>query len=161
MAKRSKQSAGLLVYRFKNVRLEVFLIHPGGPLWKNKDLGAWSIPKGEFPDEEDPLDAAKREVKEETDHEVDGEFIPLTPVKQKSGKVVYAWGVKDDIDPEVLSSNTFKMEWPPKSGKYQEFPEADKGGWFDYYTALDKVHSYLKPMLEELVEKLDVQESEL
>jgi len=161
MAKRNKQSAGLLVYRFKSARLEVFLIHPGGPLWKNKDIGAWSIPKGEFPDEEDPLDAAKREVKEETDHEVDGEFIPLTPVKQKSGKVVYAWAVKDDIDPEVLSSNTFKMEWPPKSGKYKEFPEADKGGWFGYHTALEKVHSYLQPMLEELVEKLDVQESEL
>ena len=161
MAKRSKQSAGILVYRFNGSRFEVFLVHPGGPFWKNKDMGAWSIPKGEFPDEEDPLDAAKRELKEETDHEVDGEFIQLTPVKQKSGKVVYAWAVEDHIDPEALSSNTFKMEWPPKSGKFKEFPEVDKGSWFDYYTALDKVHSYLKPMLEELVEKLDIPKSKL
>ena len=149
------------MYRFKNSRLEVFLIHPGGPLWKNKDLGAWSIPKGEFPDDEDPLDAARRELKEETDHHVGGSFMPLTPVKQKSGKVVYAWAIEDNIDPQTLSSNTFEMEWPPKSGKKQRFPEVDKGGWFDYYTALEKVHAYLKPMLEELVEKLDIPESKL
>jgi len=161
MAKRSKQSAGILVYRFNNSRLEVFLIHPGGPLWKNKDIGSWSIPKGEFPDEEDPLDAAKRELKEETDHQVGGNFIPLTPVRQKSGKMVYAWAVEDDIDPEALSSNTFEMEWPPKSGKFRQFPEVDKGGWFDYHTAQEKVHSYLKPMLEELVERLDIPESKL
>lgn len=161
MGKRSKQSAGIMVYRFNCSRFEVFLVHPGGPFWKNKDMGAWSIPKGEFPDEEDPLDAAKRELKEETNHEVDGEFIPLTPVKQKSGKIVYTWAVEDHIDPESLSSNTFEMEWPPKSGKVKEFPEVDKGGWFDFHTALDKVHSYLKPMLEELVEKLQLSNSRL
>ena len=159
MGKRSKQSAGIMVYRFNCSRFEVFLVHPGGPLWKNKDMGAWSIPKGEFPDEEDPLDAAKRELKEETNHEVDGEFIPLTPVKQKSGKIVYAWAVEDDIDPEALSSNIFKMEWPPKYGKVKEFSEVDKGGWFDFHTAMHKVHSYLKPMLEELVEKLKLSNS--
>jgi len=118
-----KQSAGILMYRFKKKVLEVFLVHLGGPYWEKKDLGAWSIPKGEFTHEEDPLEAAKREFKEETGFAVEGRFIPLTPIKQKSGKVVYVWAVEEDCDPKAIKSNTFFLEWPPRSGMQQGFPE--------------------------------------
>src|ERR1051325_6386208 len=116
----SKKSAGILLYRLKNDLLEVFLVHPGGPVWKNKDNGAWTIPKGEFTDE-DPLDAAKREFREETGFDPPEKFIELTSIKQKSGKIVFAWAGKGNVDAEKTKSNLFEMEWPPHSGKKQKF----------------------------------------
>src|SRR5579872_4715198 len=113
----AKQSAGILLYRFDNKQLQVFLVHPGGPFFRNKDDGAWSIPKGEFLDDEEALTAAKREFEEETGKSIDGKFIPLEPIVQKSGKKVFAWAVEGDIDAETIFSNTFELEWPPKSGK--------------------------------------------
>src|SRR4051812_42845541 len=118
-------SAGLLVYRLVEGGLEVFLVHPGGPFWAAKDLAVWSIPKGEYALGEDPLAAALREFQEETGHTVSGQFQPLSPVKQPGGKVVSAWAVQGDFDASVIVSNTFSMEWPPRSGKFQRFPEVD------------------------------------
>ena len=115
-----KKSAGILLYRLKNKFLEVLLVHPGGPFWTKKDLGAWSIPKGEFTKDENPLDAAKREFQEELGIDCTGEFIPLTPIKQRGGKIVHAWALEGDIAPNQIKSNTFEMEWPPKSGRKQE-----------------------------------------
>jgi predicted NUDIX family NTP pyrophosphohydrolase len=134
----SKKSAGLLLYRFKNTTPEFFLVHPGGPFWSKKDMGAWSIPKGEFT-EEDPLSAAIREFKEETGLEISGNFIPLAPLKQKSGKVVYAWAVESDADPSVIKSNTFELEWPPRSGKKILVPEVDRADWFTAESARNKI----------------------
>jgi len=125
-----KTSAGILLYRFVEGEPEVFLVHPGGPFWEYKDEGSWSIPKGEFVQGENPLEAAQREFFEETGSEISGEFIELTPLKQPSGKVVYAWAVEGNIDAGSIKSNLFSMEWPPKSGKEREFPEVDRGGWF-------------------------------
>jgi predicted NUDIX family NTP pyrophosphohydrolase len=153
MEQRSNKSAGLLMYRMKDAALEVFLIHPGGPFWANKDLDAWSIPKGEFSDGESPLEAAKREFKEETGFDPfkkDMKFIELHPIKQKAGKWVYAWACESDFDPKGLKSNTFSIEWPPKSGKMAEFPEVDKGEWFDISTAKDKIKEAQIPLLEQL-----------
>lgn len=144
----AKQSAGILLYRTKNKRTEVFLCHPGGPFYKNKDNGVWSIPKGEFTDE-DALTAAKREFKEETGFDINGEFIPLKPVKYKSGKIVYAWAVEGDIDPDSVESNVFSLEWPPKSGKYIDVPEMDRAEWFDLDTAKKKILEALLPLLED------------
>lgn len=124
-----KPSAGLLLYR-RRAEIEVFLVHPGGPFWKNKDLGAWSIPKGEIEEGEDPLVAARREFTEETGFPIDGEFVSLSSVKQAGGKVVHAWMIETDCDPEAIVSGRFEMEWPPKSGKLQEFPEIDRAAWF-------------------------------
>src|SRR5437879_6412273 len=127
-----KRSAGLLLFRRKDTReVEVLLVHPGGPFWRSKDEGAWTIPKGEFDDDEDPLVAAKREFEEETGAAPpDGDYIPLTPIKQKNGKIVRAWAVEGDFDLTQVRSNTFSCEWPPKSGRMQEFPEVDRAGWF-------------------------------
>ena len=136
-----KQSAGILLYRKNDAQLQVFLVHPGGPFFKNKDLGSWSVPKGEFLDDEDPLIAAKREFVEETGQSIDGNFIPLNPVTLKSGKVVYAWAVEGDIDDKTIFSNLFEMEWPPKSGKKQSFPEIDRAAWFDIETAKLKINA--------------------
>ncbi|KUK49687.1 MAG: Putative NTP pyrophosphohydrolase [Parcubacteria bacterium 33_209] len=136
----AKKSAGILLYRVKNKFLEVFLVHPGGPFWAKKDLGVWSIPKGEFTESEDPQDAAKREFQEELGIYCTGDFIPLTSIKQKGGKVVYAWALKNDIDPNQIKSNTFEMEWPLKSGKKQEFPEIDRGEWFGVLEAKQKIN---------------------
>ena len=113
-----RKSAGLLVFRRRDSGIEFFLVHPGGPFWKNKDIGAWSIPKGEFTDEEEPLTAARREFGEETGQTVDGKFIALNPVKQKAGKLIYAWAVEGDVDADAIVSNAFKQEWPYKSGKW-------------------------------------------
>jgi predicted NUDIX family NTP pyrophosphohydrolase len=135
----AKQSAGILLYRFSMDQLQVFLVHPGGPFFKNKDIGTWSIPKGEFLDDEEALTAAKREFKEETGQPINGNFIPLEPIIQKSGKKVYAWTVEGDIDHETIFSNTFEIEWPPRSGKQQAFPEVDRAGWFDLETAKVKI----------------------
>src|SRR5579862_9958897 len=120
-----KKSAGLLLYRKKNGSMEVFLAHPGGPFWAKKDDGAWSIPKGEFDDGEQPLDAAKREFLEETGLVAFGEFRPLKPIRRAGGKTVYAWAVNCDLDAAAVKSNTFSIKWPPKSGKMREFPEMD------------------------------------
>jgi predicted NUDIX family NTP pyrophosphohydrolase len=128
----SKRSAGLLIYRHSGAFLEVLLVHPGGPFWVRKDEGAWSIPKGLIDENEDELTAARREVKEELGIEINGPFDPLGEFKQPSGKIVIAWSVEADVDVsvEAIISNTFQMEWPPKSGSMQEFPEVDRAGWF-------------------------------
>lgn len=156
-----KKSAGILLYRLKNKFLEVFLVHPGGPFWAKKDLGAWSIPKGEFTKDEEPLDAAKREFQEELGVDFTGEFIPLTPIKQKGGKIVYAWALEGDIDPNQIKSNTFEMEWPPKSGKKQEFPEIDKGEWFNASDAKQKINIGQSALIDELISKLNLTEEQL
>jgi len=148
----AKHSAGILLYRIKNNKPEVFLGHPGGPFYKNKDVGVWTIPKGEFEVGEEPLEAAKREFKEETGKEIDGKFTPLKPVKYKSGKTVNAWAVKGDIDADSIRSNLFQLEWPPKSGKYIDVPEIDKAGWFTIETAKQKILPALIPLLNGLIE---------
>jgi predicted NUDIX family NTP pyrophosphohydrolase len=145
-----KQSAGILVYRLIKKKPEVFLVHPGGPFWKNKDAAAWSIPKGEFEDDEPALKAAQREFEEETGIKPTGKFIELQPVKQKSGKTVYAWALEANIDPSTIKSNLFEMEWPPKSGKKASFPEIDRADWFDMATGKEKINAYQVPLLEQL-----------
>ena len=134
-----KKSAGLLVYREMQGQLEVFLVHPGGPFWVNKDEGAWSIPKGEFLEDEDPLEAAKREFREETGFIVKGQFQRLDPIKQPGGKIVYIWVVRSDVDPGAIKSNTFSLEWPRGSGKIAEFPEVDRAAWFTIEIARRKI----------------------
>src|SRR4051812_30442175 len=126
----AKQSAGIVLYRSKSSSIEILLVHPGGPFFAKKDLGAWSIPKGEFLEGEDPQEVAKRELEEETGYKVTTSLTPLTEIKQKGGKKVFAWAAEGDLDPTGIKSNTFSMEWPPKSGKVQEFPEVDKAEWF-------------------------------
>jgi predicted NUDIX family NTP pyrophosphohydrolase len=149
-----KTSAGILLYRPSRGRLEVFLVHPGGPFWAKKDLGAWSLPKGEFEPGEDPLDAAKREFTEETGFPIDGEFRALTPLRQPSGKTIYAWAVEGDCDPAEVRSNTFEMEWPPRSGKRSAFPEADRADWFSLDEARKRIIAGQAPFLDELVDGL-------
>jgi len=147
-----KQSAGILLYRIKNKRPEVFLCHPGGPFYKNKDIGVWTIPKGEFDSDEEPLAAAKREFQEETGQKLNGKFVPLTPVKYKDGKkIVYAWAVEGDIDEGSIKSNSFPLEWPPKSGRYIDVPEVDRGEWFSYEVAQQKILPSLAPLLTDLI----------
>ena len=150
----AKQSAGILLYRFINKQSEVFLVHPGGPFFRNKDIGIWSIPKGEFLDDEDALAAAKREFLEETGQAVEGKFIPLEPITQKGGKKVFAWAVEGDIDHETITSNLFEMEWPPRSGKKQSFPEIDKAAWFDLETAKVKINMAQVGLIEDLLKKV-------
>jgi predicted NUDIX family NTP pyrophosphohydrolase len=144
------QSAGILLYRQKNGQLQVFLVHPGGPFFKNKDLGAWSIPKGEILNDEDPLAAAKREFLEETGQAVTGQFIKLEPVVLKSRKVVHAWAVEGDIDHETIESNLFELEWPPKSGRKQSFPEIDRAAWFELDEARLKINSAQAAFIDNL-----------
>lgn len=148
------QSAGLLLYRLSRGFLEVLLVHPGGPFWAKKDAGAWSIPKGEFTDEEDPLMAAKREFLEETSLPAEGTFVPLTPIRQKSGKRVYAWALQQDLDASRIRSNTFEVEWPPKSGRLQTYPEIDRAEWFTLSQAREKINSGQIPLLDELEERV-------
>ena len=145
-----RTSAGLLPYRRREGRLEVFLVHPGGPFWRNKDLGAWSIPKGEFKPGEDPLGAARREFQEETSFDVPGPFTALSPVRQTGGKIVHAWASEADLDPARVVSNTFTMEWPPRSGRQQAFPEVDRAAWFPLDEARRKILSGQVPLLEQL-----------
>jgi predicted NUDIX family NTP pyrophosphohydrolase len=135
-----RQSAGILLFRRGGSGPEFFLVHPGGPFWQNKDAGAWTIPKGGFTNEEEPLAAAQREFAEETGTVIKGNFIPLQPVKQKAGKMVYAWAVEGDIDAAAIVSNTFKAEWPYKSGKWNTYPEVDKGGWYSFEEACLKIN---------------------
>ena len=150
-----KNSAGILLHRLRGSRIEVFLVHPGGPFWAKKDAGAWSIPKGEFEVGQDPLEAAKREFKEETGFAVEGNFIELTPVKQPGGKVVYAWAVMGDCEAESIKSNTFSLKWPPRSGKRKEFPEVDRAGWFTPEVAREKILKGQLNFLEELKRKIE------
>jgi predicted NUDIX family NTP pyrophosphohydrolase len=148
-----KRSAGLLLYRFKNNIPEFFLVHPGGRFWEKKDIGAWSIPKGEVEENEDYLDAAIREMKEETGISLKIEknkFTALKDVKQNPGKIVSAWTTKADFDEATVRSNFFEMEWPPKSGKKQSFPEVDKAGWFSFEEARKKILAGQTPLLEQV-----------
>lgn len=149
-----KHSAGILVYRRPAGRLQVLLVHPGGPFWRNKDSAAWSIPKGEFAADEDPLTAARREVHEETGLDIDGDFAALAPRRQPNGKIIHVWVIEGDCDPAAVRSNAFAMEWPPRSGQIQEFPEVDRAAWFDLATAREKVHRGQIGFLDELEERL-------
>jgi predicted NUDIX family NTP pyrophosphohydrolase len=146
----AKRSAGLLLFREVAGEIEVFLVHPGGPFWAKKDDGAWSIPKGEIDDGEEPLVAARRELAEETGFEAPGEAIPLAPVRQAGGKVVEAWAVRADVDPAELRSNTFPLEWPPKSGKTRDFPEVDRAAWFPLEEAAVKINAGQRAFLSQL-----------
>lgn len=149
-----RQSAGILLYRKPSALLEVFLVHPGGPYYIKKDLGVWSIPKGEFELDEDPLEAAKREFQEETGQAVNGEFTPLQNIKYKNGKLIHAWAVEGDVDVESITSNTFEIEHPYKSGKWITIPEVDRGGWFDIATAKTKLIPAQIALVEELANTL-------
>jgi predicted NUDIX family NTP pyrophosphohydrolase len=146
----AKISAGLLLYRVRRGAPEVFLVHPGGPFWARKDAGSWSIPKGEPAPGEDLLAAAKREFQEETGLGIDGEFRALMPVRQPSGKLVHAWAVEADCDAAAVRSNTFEMEWPPRSGRKQEFPEVDRAAWLDLPAARSKVTKGQLGLLDQL-----------
>jgi predicted NUDIX family NTP pyrophosphohydrolase len=150
----AKRSAGLLMFRWGGGAVEVFLVHPGGPFWAKKDLGAWSIPKGEYSEGEDALTAARREFEEETGIAPAGEVIPLKDVRQPGGKVVKAWALEGDCDATSVRSNMFSMEWPPKSGRTQEFPEIDRGGWFPIDAARAKLLKGQLGFLVELASKL-------
>jgi predicted NUDIX family NTP pyrophosphohydrolase len=150
----SKQSAGVLLYRRNPEGLQVFLVHPGGPFWKNKDAGVWTIPKGEFTNQEPALDAAIREFREETGHTLTGPFQPLSPIRQKGGKRVFAWATPGDLDPTKLVSNTFELEWPRRSGKQQTFPEVDKGDWFPLPVARNIINPAQIALLDELEETI-------
>lgn len=148
-------SAGILLYRRGASGLEVFLIHMGGPFWARKDAGAWSIPKGLIDEGEDALAAARREFREETGSEIDGEFLPLAPIKQAGGKVVQAWAVEGDIDADNIVSNTFNVEWPAGSGRWRSYPEADRGGWFSLAEAMDRIVQGQRALLSELASRLN------
>lgn len=152
----ANQSAGILLYRRKNEQPEFFLVHPGGPFWQKKDLGSWTIPKGEFTEEEDALTAAIREFREETGISISGNFIKLSPVKQKAGKLIHAWALEGDIDPTIISSNTFSIEWPPKSGKRKEFPEVDKADWFGFDMAVQKINPAQANFINELLQQMQL-----
>lgn len=152
-----KKSAGVLMYRLCNNYLEVFLVHPGGPFYAKKDLGAWTIPKGEF-EHEDPIEAAKREFFEETGLKLDEGLNYLKEVSQKSGKKVFCWYIEKDFNPMDLKSNTFTLEWPPRSGVKKEFPEIDKGDWYNIRDAKLKILEYQLPLLDELLKVLNLPE---
>jgi predicted NUDIX family NTP pyrophosphohydrolase len=146
----SVQSAGLLIYRRRDHGLEVLLAHPGGPFWARRDWGAWSIPKGELSPGEDPFVGARREVAEELGWTPSGDAIPLTPIVQKAGKVVHAWGMRGDWDTATLHSNTFELEWPRGSGRMQRFPEVDRAAWFTLAEARRRILPGQLPLLDEL-----------
>ena len=148
----AKQSAGILLYRNVHRMLEVLLVHPGGPFFFGKDAGSWSIPKGELTADEEPLQAAIREMEEETGFHPEGDFIELTPIQQKSGKLVYCWALDSDLDPTSIISNTFELEWPPKSGKRKTYPEIDKAAWFVIEEAKLKINERQVALLDELAQ---------
>jgi predicted NUDIX family NTP pyrophosphohydrolase len=145
-----KTSAGLLMYRSKPSGLEVFLVHPGGPFWAKKDLGAWSIPKGEPEPDEAPLRAAIREFEEETGIKPSGAFLELRPIRQKAGKTVLAWAFEGDADHQSIRSNSFRIEWPPKSGIWREFPEIDQAAWFSLPQARARINPGQLDLLDQL-----------
>jgi predicted NUDIX family NTP pyrophosphohydrolase len=148
----SRVSAGILLYRLQGDELQVLLVHPGGPFFVNKDEGAWSIPKGEAEAGEDLLECARREFAEEIGVILSGPFIPLTPVKQKGGKLVHAWGCQGNCEPTTVVSNTFTMEWPPRSGRQQEFSEIDRAAFFDVAAAKWKINPAQEALIDELAE---------
>jgi predicted NUDIX family NTP pyrophosphohydrolase len=149
-----KKSAGLLLYRYAGSGIEVLLAHPGGPFWRTKDEGAWTIPKGEF-DDEDSLAAARREFQEELGAAPPGgDYLELKPIKQKNAKTVYAWAIEGEFDPATLKSNTFVCEWPPKSQRMQEFPEVDRAEWFPTDVARKKILAAQAALIDQLIELL-------
>ena len=150
----SKRSAGILLYRRAQGEIQVFLAHPGGPYWAKKDAGAWTIPKGEIGEGEDPLAAAKREFEEEIGVRLEGDFRELKGVRQKGGKLVVAWAIEGDCDAAAITSNVFSMEWPPKSGKRAEFPEVDRAAWFTLPEARSRILESQAPLLDQLEELL-------
>jgi predicted NUDIX family NTP pyrophosphohydrolase len=155
MAMAGRHSAGILLHRAGNRGREVLLVHPGGPFWARKDVGAWSIPKGELDGDEDPRACARREFAEETGAVLpEGALDELGAVKLKSGKVVVAFAAEGDLDPETLVSNTFELEWPPRSGRVQTFPEVDRAGWFDLATAREKLNPAQAAFVDRLEERL-------
>jgi predicted NUDIX family NTP pyrophosphohydrolase len=156
----AKLSAGILMFRKRDSTLQVLLVHPGGPFWRNKDAGAWSIPKGEYSEGENPLAAARREFQEETGLEAQGEFIPLGQIKQPGGKVITAWAMQGDCSPAAIRSNLFSIEWPPKSGRQQEFPEIDRADWFSLRDAQTRIIKGQAGFLDELVLKTATDRSE-
>ena len=147
----AKTSAGILLYRWRRSGLEVFLVHPGGPFWAGKDQGAWTIPKGEFAAAEEPLAAARREFAEETGFAPDGEAVALQPIRQAGGKLVQAFAIEGEADPARLESNRFVIEWPPRSGRRQAFPEVDRAGWFGLAEARQKLLASQHGLLDQLV----------
>jgi len=149
-----RQSAGLLLHRSRAGGREFFLVHPGGPFWAKKDEGSWSIPKGELEAGEDPLETAKRELEEETGIVAQGPCVPLGSVKQKNGKLVHVWAIEQDADAASIRSNTFALEWPPRSGRTREFPEVDRAAWFDLATARRKINAAQRELLERLAATL-------
>ena len=148
-------SAGLLLYRIRDRRLELFLAHPGGPFWAGKDDGVWSLPKGLIETGEDPLAAARREFAEETGYAVDGEFTPLGELKQKGNKIVHAWAVEGEIDAAAIKSNTFAVQWPPNSGQWRHFPEVDRAGWFTVDEARNKILPGQATFIDRLLSSLN------
>jgi len=150
------QSAGILVYRFQSGTLQVLLVHPGGPFWAKKDKGAWSIPKGEHSGQEDAFQAARRELKEETGFEAQGQAMDLGVLRQPGGKRVHIWAVEGDFDPHEIRSNTFEMEWPPKSNQVQRFPEVDRAAWFTVPEAKEKLHKGQVGFIDRLCLQLGV-----
>ena len=152
----ARRSAGILLYRLTGEGPEVLLVHPGGPFWAKRDEGVWSIPKGEYGEDDDPLTAALREFEEETGTPLEpGDLVELGSVKQKSGKVVVAWAIRGDLDADAIHSNTFAMEWPPRSGRTAEFPEVDRAGWFDPSAARQKLVEAQAAFVDRLLERLD------
>jgi predicted NUDIX family NTP pyrophosphohydrolase len=151
----ARRSAGILLYRRCGDGVEVLLVHPGGPLWARRDAGAWSIPKGEYTEGEDPLAAALREFEEETGQRPpEAKMVALGEVRQRGGKVVSAWAAPGDLDPAAVTSNTFSMEWPPRSGRWREFPEVDRAGWFDPATAREKLLAAQAGLVDRLLAAL-------
>jgi len=152
----AKLSAGIVLYRRRETGIEVLLVHPGGPFWAKKDEGAWSIPKGEYVEGEDPLSVAKREFAEETGSELSGPCVELPPAKQPSGKIIRAWAVEGDLDAASIRSNSFSMEWPPKSGRVQSFPEVDRALWCDVALARRKLLPGQRALLHELEQQIRI-----
>ncbi|MGD9880915.1 NUDIX domain-containing protein [Reyranella sp.] len=154
-----KQSAGIIVYRMRSAVPELLLVHPGGPFWARKDDGAWSIPKGELVEGEEKLQAARREFTEETGFTLDGAFEELVPVRQPGGKTIYSWAIEQELDASLVRSNLFTIEWPPRSGRRQEFPEVDRAGWFAWPLALRKVLKGQRPILVQVLTRHGVAEA--
>jgi predicted NUDIX family NTP pyrophosphohydrolase len=150
------RSAGILLYRRQGAAIEVLLVHPGGPFWRKKDLGAWSIPKGEYMEGEDPLAVARREFEEETGMSVSGDPVPLGDLVQRGGKRVIAFALQGDLDPKKLRSNMFEMEWPPRSGRRQSFPEIDRAEWFAPEQAQEKILTAQRPFIARLLVRLNL-----
>lgn len=153
----SLHSGGVLLYRYEHGELQVMLVHPGGPFWANKDEGAWSIPKGVFEQNEPPIEAARREFKEETGFDVDGEFIELGRVKQRSNKMVHVWALEKDVDAAAARSNTFTMQWPRNSGQIREYPEVDRAQWFGLAEARRKILKGQAEFVDRLARKLGME----